>query len=102
MHANMQYALQHVFNLNPVRAKLGVRVPSIFPVRLHPALRSSLALARSLLFMSWIFSSSLLRYIVGSFLLIIIIIPERGTIACFLASDDHKMHVHDLVALLPG
>lgn len=41
MHANMQYALQHVFNLNPVRAKLGVRVPSIFPVRLHPALRSS-------------------------------------------------------------
>ena len=69
MHANMQYALQHVFNLNPVRAKLGVRVPSIFPVRLHPALRSSLALARSLLFMSWIFSSSLLLpYIVGSFL----------------------------------
>ena len=60
MHANMQYALQHVFNLNPVRAKLGVRVPSIFPVRLHPALRSSLALTRSLLFMSWIFSSSLL------------------------------------------
>ena len=67
MHANMQYALQHVFNLNPVRAKLGVRVPSIFPVRLHPALRSSLhslaLIARSLLFMSWIFSSSLLRYI---------------------------------------